>query len=130
MLSPALYWKAITISDIRHTSVHPVKSITQRFSLGFITIHILYHAAREPVYGLWLMEELKRHGYAISPGTLYPIVHGLEAEGLLKSSVRTVDGKVRRYYRATAQGRGVLKDAIRKIEELVEEVLERSADIS
>ena len=48
--------------------------------LGFVKVHILHHAAREPVYGLWLIEELAHHGYELSPGTLYPTLHSLERE--------------------------------------------------
>ncbi len=92
--------------------------------LGFVKVHILYHAAREPVYGLWLMEELARHGYELSPGTLYPTLHSLEREGLLSSERRVVDGRVRRYYTATPAGRAALREARARIAELVAEVLE------
>ena len=51
---------------------------------GLIRLHILHHAAQEAVFGLWLIEELQRHGYRIGPGTLYPILHGLEKRGLLQ----------------------------------------------
>jgi PadR family transcriptional regulator, regulatory protein PadR len=94
------------------------------FLLGFIKIHILHHAAKGPIYGLWLIEELHRHGYTMSPGTLYPILHSLEKEGLLKSRERSVDGKIRRNYVSTPQGRRALKSVKRKIGELVQEVME------
>lgn len=96
----------------------------REFFLGFIKIHILYHAALEPVYGLALIEELERHGYEISPGTLYPLLHSLEDEGYLVREERVVEGKVRKYYTATAEGRTALADVKPKIAELVEEVLE------
>ncbi len=94
------------------------------FFLGFIKIHILFHASKEPVYGLWLIEELRRHGYDISPGTLYPIFHSLEADGLLRSSEKVVEGKVRKYYRTTAKGNSALKEAKVKVQELVHEIFE------
>jgi PadR family transcriptional regulator, regulatory protein PadR len=94
------------------------------FLLGFIKIHILHHAARGPIYGLWLIQELHRHGYSMSPGTLYPILHSLEKEGLLKSRERLVEGKIRRNYVATPQGRRALKSVKEKIGELVDEVME------
>jgi PadR family transcriptional regulator PadR len=72
--------------------------------LGFVRLHILYHAGREPVYGLWLIEELARHGYTLSPGTLYPILHRLEREGLLAGEKAVVEGKVRKCYRLTPAG--------------------------
>lgn len=94
------------------------------FFLGFIKIHILHHAEQEPVYGLALIEELRHHGYALSPGTLYPILHQLEAKGYLLPAERVVGGKVRKYYSITAQGRAALVTARQKIQELVAEVLE------
>ncbi len=97
-------------------------SMIRSFFLGFIKIHILHHAAKEPVYGLWLIEELGRHGYDISPGTLYPIFHSLEEDGLLKSEGRVVDGKVRRYYRTTAKGKKTLLEAKEKVRELLNEI--------
>ena len=64
----------------------------------------MHHASKEPIYGLWFIEELKRHGYRISPGTLYPILHRLEEEGLLKSYSENVEGKIRKYYKITPKG--------------------------
>lgn len=94
------------------------------FFLGFIKIHILHHAAREAVYGLALIEELGRHGYALSPGTLYPVLHDLEEAGYLKREDRVVTGKVRKYYTITDLGRQALGEARLKIGELVGEVLD------
>ena len=95
----------------------------QDFFLGFIKIHILYHAAREPVYGAEMLEELARHGYRLSPGTLYPTLHRLEREGYLRMERRTVGGRVRKYYTITELGLSVLGEAKEKIAELTEEVL-------
>jgi DNA-binding PadR family transcriptional regulator len=91
---------------------------------GFIRLHILHHAARAPVFGLWLIEELHRHGYRIGPGTLYPILHSLERRRLLRStSVR--EGRVsRRIYQATAKGRRTLERAKAKVRELFGEIFE------
>ncbi|MEX2598747.1 MAG: PadR family transcriptional regulator [Dehalococcoidia bacterium] len=94
------------------------------FFLGFIRIHILHHAAEEHVYGKALMEELARHGYELSPGTLYPLLHGLEKAGYLTRADEVVNGKVRKYYSITASGTQVLTEAKVKIRELVGEVLE------
>lgn len=94
------------------------------FFLGFIKIHILHHAEQEPVYGLALIEELGHHGCELSPGTLYPILHQLEAKGYLLSEERVVGGKVRKYYAITADGSAALVEARRKIQELVAEVIE------
>jgi PadR family transcriptional regulator PadR len=94
------------------------------FLLGFIKIHILHHAAHEPVYGSALMEELGRHGYEIGPGTLYPILHGLLEQGYLERQSRVVGGKVRKYYAITGLGRSALDEVRPKVRELVDEVLE------
>lgn len=94
------------------------------FFLGFIKIHILYHATEEPIYGLAMMEELQRHGYEISAGTIYPILHGMEQEGWLAREERIVGGRIRKYYSATDDGRAALEDVKVKIRELVEEVLD------
>jgi DNA-binding PadR family transcriptional regulator len=93
------------------------------FFLGFVTIHILYHASKQPIYGVEMLEELGRHGYRLSYGTLYPTLHRLEREGYLSMEKRVVDGKVRKYYTATEQGLVVLGESRNKIAELVDEVL-------
>lgn len=90
--------------------------------LGFIKLHILHHASQEPIYGLWLIEELGRHGYRLSPGTLYPILHGLKQENLLVSETRVVEGKARKYYRLTSKGRAALLEGKKKAQELLEEI--------
>lgn len=91
--------------------------------LGFIKLHILHHAGQEPVYGLWLIEELARHGYKLSPGTLYPTLHSLEEQGYLVSEKQVVGGKVRRYYRLTPRGADALAEARQKVAELASEIM-------
>jgi DNA-binding PadR family transcriptional regulator len=95
----------------------------QEFYGGLIRLHILHHAAQEPVFGLWLIEELQRHGYRIGPGTLYPILHGLEKRGLLRSTTRREGRALRRMYSTTAQGRRTLMRAKSKVRELFGEIL-------
>lgn len=99
-------------------------SMIRSFFLGFIKIHILHHARKEPVYGLWLIGELKRHGYDISPGTLYPILHSLEEDGLLQSQEQIVGGKVRKYYRITFKGKKTLQHGKGQVQELLNEITE------
>jgi len=99
-------------------------SLSRELFLGFVKAHILYHAGREAVYGVWLIEELARHGYELSPGTLYPILHKLEEEGLLTSEKQVVEGKVRKYYRLTAAGQEALDQAREKARELLNEICE------
>jgi DNA-binding PadR family transcriptional regulator len=91
--------------------------------LAFVRVHLLYHAAEAPIYGVEMIEELARHGYSLSPGTLYPILHSMEADGYLDSERRTVNGKVRKYYRITEAGREALVRLRPQIRELVDEVL-------
>jgi PadR family transcriptional regulator PadR len=93
------------------------------FYLGFIKIHILHHARREAVYGLWLIEELNHHGYQLSPGTLYPILHSLEKKGYIQSVKQKVAGKIRIYYKTTDKGSIALDEAKIKVRELIREVL-------
>jgi len=97
--------------------------LTRDFFLGFIRIHVLHHAAEEAIYGMAMMEELRRHGYELSPGTLYPVLHGLERDGYLTREARIVEGKVRKYYRITDAGSAALSQVRDRIRELVDEVL-------
>jgi PadR family transcriptional regulator PadR len=96
--------------------------IIRRFFLGFINIHILHHAKHEPFYGVWMIEELAKHGYHISPGTLYPILHSLEKEKLVTSEDQTVEGKIRKYYSITPRGEKVLNEARKQAYELFKEI--------
>lgn len=98
--------------------------ITRNFFLGFIRLHILHHASIEPIFGLDMIRELERHGYRLSPGTLYPILHGLERDGFIESKKEVVAGKVRKYYQATRSGRSMLQKAMRQMQELIEELNE------
>jgi DNA-binding PadR family transcriptional regulator len=91
---------------------------------GLIRLHILHHAAREPVFGLWFIEELGRHGYKLSPGTLYPLLHGLERKGYLRSTVERSGKSSRRMYQATPLGHKALAAARQKVSELFGELLE------
>ncbi|MFL0194475.1 PadR family transcriptional regulator [Clostridium sp. WILCCON 0269] len=96
--------------------------IMRKLFLGFIHIHILHHAKEEPFYGAWMIEELKEHGYEISAGTLYPILHTLEKNGVLKVEDKNVEGKIRKYYSITKFGEDVLKEAKSKAYELFKEI--------
>lgn len=96
--------------------------ILRKIFLGFIQVHILHHAKKEPIYGSWMIEELQEHGYDVSAGTLYPIFHGMEKNGLLTSEKRNVDGKIRKYYAITESGMNTLALAKEKIAELSHEI--------
>ncbi len=91
---------------------------------GLIRLHILYHAVREPIFGLGIMEELAEHGYKLSAGTLYPMLHSMEQKGYLHSLEERSGKSVRRVYRATPAGRRALKLAKVKVRELFGELFE------
>ncbi|MGE0358863.1 MAG: PadR family transcriptional regulator [Burkholderiales bacterium] len=91
---------------------------------GLVRLHVLHHASRERVFGLGIMEELAHHGYRLSPGTLYPVLHGLERSGLLASTVEKAGGRNRRTYVATKEGRKALRQAKGRVWELFRELFE------
>jgi PadR family transcriptional regulator len=93
---------------------------------GLIRLHILHHASQEAIFGLEMMQELARHGYRVGPGTLYPILHGLQRNGWLRSAKEVKRGRIRRVYRATPQGRRALSTAKHKVQELFGELFEPS----
>jgi len=91
---------------------------------GLIRLHVLHHAVKEPIFGLGMIEELGRHGYRISPGSLYPLLHGLEKKGYLRSTEQRDGRSLRKVYRATAQGRRALAAVQDKVKELFRELIE------
>ncbi len=91
---------------------------------GFIRLHVLHHAAESPIYGSWMIEELREHGYEISPGTLYPMLHGLAYKGYLKVRQEGPGKRARRLYTITSQGRAALAGARGKVRELFGEFFE------
>ena len=100
--------------------------VNKRLFQGFICLHILHHANNEPFFGTWMMEELAEHGYKLSPGTMYPILHNLEKEGLLNQYSENYEGKIRKYYAITEAGKQELSEAKSYLNELVSEIgLER-----
>lgn len=92
---------------------------------GLIRIHVLLHASQESIFGLEMMKELEHHGYRIGPGTLYPLLHGLERAGLLRSSFEKVGGRRRRVYKITPAGKRALEKTREKVDELYEELHEK-----
>jgi len=93
------------------------------FQRGAVRLHILHHGAEQEIHGAYLTAELARHGYRISPGTLYPTLHRMEDEGLLISTRRVINGRTRRMYRATAAGRQALAEDRKALAALADEVL-------
>ena len=91
---------------------------------GLIRLHVLHHAVEGPVFGLGMIEELARHGYRISPGSLYPLLQGLEKKGYLRSIEQRNGKSLRRVYRATPMGRKALAGAKSRVRELFHELVE------
>jgi DNA-binding PadR family transcriptional regulator len=98
-------------------------ALLKHFFGGFVRLHILYHAQQGPIFGMEMIEELRRHGYQLGPGTLYPILHHLEADGYLACETEVVAGKRRKNYRITAKGSRLLSHARTKLRELFAEVI-------
>ena len=113
------YRITITIMDINKTMLRDIH-------LAFIKMHILYHAAQEEVFGIGLIKELKRHGYKLSPGTLYPTLAKMQQSGLLTCECRTVQHKQRKYYRITRAGEALLDEVKEKLEELYDEIVKEN----
>lgn len=111
-----------TVSSNHH--LRRADQLDRQFFLGFVRTHILFHAAEAAICGVEITEELSRHGYRLSPGTLYPILHALAAAGYLRCVSKVENGRVRKYYTITARGRWALGEAKKRLKELVKEVLE------
>jgi PadR family transcriptional regulator, regulatory protein PadR len=116
----------LRIARMRRKAVHSkLKEPDHReFVSGFIRLHILYHAAQEPLVGFWMIEELRRHGYKMSPGTIYPLLHSLQKKGYLSVEVKREGRRSWREYSATKEGKIVLNAAKRKLRELFHELIE------
>jgi PadR family transcriptional regulator PadR len=95
--------------------------VVREFLLAFWKIHILYHADEQGVYGQWMLEELQRHGYRLSPGTLYPMLARMAERGWLKAA-EPKRSKGARVYRLTPRGHEVLNQIRESLDELYAEV--------
>jgi PadR family transcriptional regulator PadR len=101
-----------------------MKAVNREILLGFWKVHILHHAGEEPIHGQWILTELRRHGYEISPGTLYPLLNRMERLGWLKGKAHPGGGlRARKDYRLTPTGRKVLTLICEQLTELYEEVI-------
>lgn len=97
---------------------------SQELYIGLVRLHVLHHAAEEPVFGLGMIKELGRHGYRLGPGTMYPLLHSMARKGWLKAEYHLVDGHRRKVYAATAAGQKALARARVQVRELFEEMCE------
>jgi PadR family transcriptional regulator PadR len=101
-----------------------MKAANREILLSFWKVHILHHAGEEPIHGQWILTELRRHGYEISPGTLYPLLKRMERLGWLKGTADPEGGRrARKDYRLAPAGRQVLKLIQQRLADLHEEVV-------
>ena len=91
---------------------------------GFVRLHVLHHASSGPIFGIGIIEKLALHGYVLSPGTLYPILHGMERDGFLRSRGEVVGKKRRRVYEITPEGQKTLMLSKARLWELFKEVFD------
>lgn len=113
-----------TASKKRSNDFRRANQLDRQFFLGFVRTHILFHAAEAAICGVEITEELSRHGYSLSPGTLYPLLHALADAGYLRCVPKLERGRVRKYYTITKHGQWALGKAKIRLKELVTEVLE------
>ncbi|MEX2134045.1 MAG: PadR family transcriptional regulator [Acidimicrobiia bacterium] len=100
----------------------------EEFRRGAVRLHILHHACDGEIYGAWMRAELAEHGHQVSPGTLYPMLHAMQEDGLLVSREELAEGRVRRLYRATEGGRDELHACRQALAELAGELLSADPD--
>lgn len=80
--------------------------------LKFLGMYFIWRL-REPTHGYALISELKQSPMlvALKAARIYAILDGLEESGLISSTNRMVDGRMRRVYSATQDGRVALERA-------------------
>ena len=96
----------------------------QDLYVGLVRLHVLHHASIEPIFGLGIISELGRHGYHLGPGTIYPLLRGMERRGWLKTTIKVTDGRRRIFYAATASGRAALEIGRQRVGQLFDEMSE------
>ena len=100
------------------------KGRNQELYIGLVRLHVLHHAAEGPIFGLGIIEELGRHGYRLGPGTIYPLLHSMERRGWLRMDSEIVEGRKRKIYKATVEGRKAITLARNRVRKLYEEMFE------
>ena len=103
-----------------------LKALTREVFLSFWKVHILHHAGEGPLVGQWMLQELRHHGYEVSPGTMYPLLRRMERNGWLRGESGSNSPKARREYRLTSRGRVVLKQIREQLDELQRELSPRT----
>lgn len=106
-----------------------MRYVQRELLLAFWKAHILHHACEDTVVGQWMLRELRRHGYEVSPGTLYPLLQRMHQRGWLKCSGGGRGPRARKEYRLTAKGRRVLALVRAQLKELYGEVVGEAAGV-
>lgn len=83
-----------------------IHSILSELRRGTIVIGVLSQLS-EPQYGYSLVAVLEEKGFAVDPGTLYPLLRRLEKQGLLESHWDTNEARPRKYYLISELGKEV-----------------------
>jgi len=104
------------------------KGRNQELYIGLVRLHVLHHAAEGLIFGLGIIEELGRHGYRLGPGTIYPLLHSMERRRWLRKDSEIVEGRKRKIYEATAEGRRALQLARNRVRELYEEMFDKHSE--
>ncbi len=100
------------------------KALQREILLGFWKAYVLHHAAEGPIVGHWMIRELRRHGYEVSPGTMYPLLERLEQHGWLRCQSNPNRGlKDRKGYLLTKNGKDVVAALKDQVKELYREVV-------
>lgn len=92
---------------------------------GLVRLHVLHHAAEHEVYGQWMIDELASHGYRLSAGTLYPLLHKMTRDGYLTAREERDGRTVRKLYSITDKGREGLALAKERVREFTGEAMKR-----
>ncbi len=119
----------MSVNDSRYMDPE-MNAVAREILLSFWKVHILHHAAEGPIYGQWMMSELRRHGYEISPGTLYPLLQRMERHGWLKRARSEGTGpRARKNYLLTGEGRKILRLVRKQVEEMHREVVREASGL-
>jgi PadR family transcriptional regulator PadR len=96
----------------RYTGEHVVEKFNKGLMTGSTMLMVMYLLSEKDMYGYEIVKELEKRSenvFSLKEGTLYPVLHGLEKDGLASSYVENAQtGKKRKYYRLTKKGIGVL----------------------
>ena len=104
---------------------HSLKMEHHDLLSGLVRLHVLYHAAEREIYGQWMIDELASHGYRLSAGTLYPLLHKMARDGYLTVREERDGRTVRKLYSITDKGREGLTVAKERIREFTGEAMKR-----